>query len=117
MRRRRKAPEQPGPKISPGGQSDVTKLVAEYRRLWKDHYGEEYTDDISVTTTERARSMVQVHGLKKLKDRLPVFFGDSYGWLVGAKHPLGYFLKRANQYGGMNGKAKGSAGLAPREPD
>ena len=117
MRRRRKVPEEPGPKISPGGMSCVTRLVGHYKKMWQAKYGEPHSDEIPRATVDRAKQMVDTHGLKKLVDRLPAFFADSEKWVSDHQHPLGYFLKRVNQYGGLNGKAKGSAGLAPREPD
>lgn len=122
MRRRRKAAdEKAGPKISPGGMSCVTRLVGEYKRRWAEKYGEPHSDEIPKATVDRAKAMVDTHGLAKLLERLPTFFADREKWVNKHQHPLGYFLKRVNQYGGLDGEAKEreerKLWLAPREPD
>jgi hypothetical protein len=57
--------------------SCVTRLVAEYKRLWSKRYGEPHSDEIPRATVDRAKAMVDTHGLAKLVARLPAFFADA----------------------------------------
>ena len=109
-KRRRSA----GPKISPGGMTDVEKLVRRYAELWEGRYDERFVDAVPRTTAERAKEVIGALGLRVVAGRLDRYFQEDTRWLRDRRHPLGVFLKQVNRYGEEK-KARRSGRLASRD--
>ncbi len=78
------------------GENPVRDTIAYWCRAWKERYGVSY--DVMPGDAKQLRRLIVEHGGEEMHKRIDAFFSDRDRFIIQNKHPLGFFLKRAQNY-------------------